>query len=381
MAWNDQGGRDPWGGGNQQPPDLDEAIRKLKEKMGGIFGGSPSGGPAKKGSSNAPIIVGIVVAVLYWAWQGVYLLDESEQGVVLRFGQYQATIGPGFNWQPAVVDTVLRTVVTQERQYTPSLSTNLMLTKDDNIVQVPMTVQYNIKDVEDYFLNVRDPDAALEQATDSAIRHVVGSSNLDNVISAGRELLSQEVEIRLQAYLDNYGAGIQIIDVTLQKAEPPEAVKAAFDDVIAAGADKERLINQAQAYRNQILPEARGRAQRALEAAQAYRGELIARAQGEASRFTQLLTEYERAPEVTRERLYLDTVEQVFTNSNKVMIDVEGGNNLMYLPLDQLTRGASGTSASGNSSLDTRQIVEETLNQLRSLSTSTSGPSSTGVLR
>lgn len=381
MAWNDQGGRDPWGGGNQQPPDLDEAIRKLKEKMGGIFGGSPSGGPAKKGSSNAPIIVGIVVAVLYWAWQGVYLLDESEQGVVLRFGQYQATIGPGFNWQPAVVDTVLRTVVTQERQYTPSLSTNLMLTKDDNIVQVPMTVQYNIKDVEDYFLNVRDPDAALEQATDSAIRHVVGSSNLDNVISAGRELLSQEVEIRLQAYLDNYGAGIQIIDVTLQKAEPPEAVKAAFDDVIAAGADKERLINQAQAYRNQILPEARGRAQRALEAAQAYRGELIARAQGEASRFTQLLTEYERAPEVTRERLYLDTVEQVFTNSNKVMIDVEGGNNLMYLPLDQLTRGATGTSASGNSSLDTRQIVEETLNQLRSLSTSTSGPSSTGVLR
>lgn len=367
MAWNDPGGRDPWGGNNNStPPDLDEAFKKLKDKLQAMFGGKPSnpGNPASKGGSNLPLYLGLLVLLGVWIFKSVYILDEQERGVVLRFGEYQTIIQPGFNFQPFLIDTVYRVNVTAERQYEPSVINSLMLTGDENIVVVPLTVQYNIKDVQDYVLNVRDPVGALEQATDSAIRHVVGSSNLDNVISAGRELLRVEVEERLQTYLDSYGAGINIIDVTLQKAEPPEAVKPAFDDVIAANADKERTINQAQAYGNQILPQARGRAQRAIEAAQAYRGELIARAQGDASRFSQLLTEYQRAPAVTRERLYIDAIEEVFTNTSKVMVDVEGGNNMMYLPLDKL--GSSGSGVTSAREEELQRLIENLQNQINS---------------
>ncbi len=367
MAWNDPGGRDPWGGNNNStPPDLDEAFKKLKDKLQTMFGGKPGkpGNPASKGGSNLPIYLGLLVLLGLWIFKSVYILDEQERGVVLRFGEYQTIIQPGFNFQPFLIDTVYRVNVTAERQYEPSVVNSLMLTGDENIVVVPLTVQYNIKDVRNYVLNVRDPVGALEQATDSAIRHVVGSSNLDNVISAGRELLRVEVEERLQTYLDSYGAGINIIDVTLQKAEPPEAVKPAFDDVIAANADKERTINQAQAYGNQILPQARGRAQRAIEAAQAYRGELIARAQGDASRFSQLLTEYQRAPAVTRERLYIDAIEEVFTNTSKVMVDVEGGNNMMYLPLDKL--GSSGSGVTSAREEELQRLIENLQNQINS---------------
>jgi|SaaInl5LU_22_DNA_1037371.scaffolds.fasta_scaffold44539_1 modulator of FtsH protease HflK len=367
MAWNDPGGRDPWGGNNNStPPDLDEAFQKLKDKLQEMLGGKPGkpGSAKSKGGSNLPIYIGLLVLLGVWMFKSVYILDEQERGVVLRFGEYQTTIQPGFNFQPALIDTVARVNVTAEQQYEPSVADSLMLTQDENIVVVPLTVQYNIKDAEDYVLNVRDPVETLEQATDSAIRHVVGSSNLDNVISAGRELLRVEVEIRLQAYLDSYGSGMNIIDVTLQKAEPPEAVKPAFDDVIAADADRENTINQAQAYSNQILPQARGRAQRAIEDAQGYRGQLIARAQGDASRFSQLLTEYERAPEVTRERLYIDAIEGVLANTSKVMVDVEGGNNMMYLPLDRL--GATGSGLSTSREDELQRIIENLQNQINS---------------
>lgn len=376
MAWNDPGGRDPWGGGgnnnNSAPPDLDEAFRKLKEKLQGAFGGSGGGG--KSGGSggtgsNLPIFVGLGVLVLVWAWQGLYVLDEQEAGVVLRFGEYHSTLAPGLNWQPPIIDTVFVEVVTEERQYTPSANQIAMLTRDGNIVEVPITVQYNIRDIRDYYLNIRDPDLTLEQATDSAIRHVVGSANLDNVISAGRELLRREVEVRLQSYLDSYGSGIHIIDVTLQEARPPEVVKEAFDDVIAAAQDRERLINQAQAYRSQVLPQSRGTAQRVIENAEAYRGELVARAQGETSRFDQLLREYRLSPAVLRERLYIDAIESVFSSTSKVLIDVEGGNNLLYLPLDRLGSGAS--SGGGADGQATREIVRETLDQLRNIGTTT----------
>ncbi len=379
MAWNDQGGRDPWGGGNQQPPDLDEAFRKLKEKLTG--GGSGGGSGKPRPSSGAPLLIGLLVLAGFWFWQGIYVLDEQERGVVLRLGQYHDTIMPGFNWQPAMIDTVFVDNVTQERQYSPALGQNLMLTRDENIVDVPLTVQYNIRDIKDYYLNISDPDATLEQATDSAVRHVVGSADLNNVISAGRELLREEVEVRLQTYLDNYGTGIHVIDVTMQEARPPEAVKQAFDDVIAASADKERLINEAQAYRNQILPQARGEAQRAIENANGYQGELIARAEGEADRFKQLLVEYSLAPEVTRERLYLDTVETVMSNANKVLVDVEGGNNMMYLPLDQLTRGVAGGGGTGMTAEQARQLVQETMNQLRTGTPTSTNTSTTRTLR
>lgn len=370
MAWNDPGGRDPWGGNNNStPPDLDEAFQKLKEKLQGILGGKPgkpgSGSPSKgKGGSNLPIFIGLLVLLGAWLYQSFYVVDEQERGVVLRLGEYHSTVQPGLRFQPALIDTVYRVNVTAEQQYEPSVANSLMLTQDENIVVVPLTVQYNIKDVQAYVLNIKDPVVTLEQATDSAIRHVVGSSNLDNVISAGRELLREEVEIRLQTYLDNYGSGINIIDVTLQKAEPPEAVKPAFDDVIAADADRENTINQAQAYSNQILPQARGRAQRAIEAAQAYRGELIARAQGDAARFDQLLVEYEKAPEVTRERLYIDAIEGVFANVSKVMVDVEGGNNMMYLPLDRL--GSSGSGLTTDREAELVRVIENLQNQINS---------------
>ncbi len=373
MAWNDPGGRDPWGGNNNStPPDLDEAFKQLKDKLQGLFGGKPgkpgSGSP-KKGGSNLPIYIVLLVLIGYWLINSIYIVNEQERGVVLRLGEYHSTIQPGINWQPAVIDIVQIVSVTDERQYNPPLSQSLMLTQDENIVIVPLTVQYNIKDVKDYVLNVNNPDETLEQATDSAIRHAVGSSNLDNVISAGRELLRVEVELRLQSYLDIYGTGINIIDVTLQEGQAPEAVKPAFDDVIAAAADRERFINQAEAYSNQIVPQARGRAQRAIESAAGYRGELIARAEGDASRFTQLLVEYERAPTVTRERLYIDAIEGVLANTSKVLMDVEGGNNMMYLPLDRL--GGGGISSARETEL--LRLLENAQNQINSAAPSSAG--------
>lgn len=380
MAWNDPGGRDPWGGNNNStPPNLDEALKQLKDKFEGMFGGKPNGSGSGSGSksgsgSNLPIYIILLALIGFWFSQSIHILDEQERGVVLRLGVYHSTLQPGFNFQPALVDTVEVVNVTAEQQYDPALRDSLMLTQDENIVVVPLTVQYNIKEVKDFVLNVRDPVETLEQATDSAIRHVVGSSNLDNVISAGRELLRVEVELRLQDYLDSYGAGINIIDVTLQEATAPEAVKPAFDDVIAAAADKERTINQAEAYSNQILPQARGRAQRAIENAQAYRGELVARAQGDASRFTQLLVEYERAPEVTRERLYIDAIESVLASTSKVLIDVESGNNMMYLPLDRL--GASGSGVTQAREDELLNIIQELQNQIN-----VSAPTSATITR
>ena len=388
MAWNEPGGdnRDPWGGGKKNgssPPDLDEILKDAKKKFDRFFqggGNNKRGGDDSASGGSSGGVAGVLLLVLilfggFGVWKSVYILDEQEQGVVLRFGQFHKIITPGLKFQPWLIDNVYIENVTQEKQYS---SSGLMLTQDENIVEVPITVQYNIENgIQDYVLNVNNPTETLEQATDSAIRHVVGSSNLNNVISAGRELLRAEVEIRLQSYLDDYGTGINIIDVTLQEARPPDAVREAFDDVIAAAADKERLINQAEAYSNQILPQARGRAQRAIESAEAYKGELVARAEGEADRFTQLLTEYQRAPEVTRERLYIDAIEAIYGNTSKVMVDVEGGNNLLYLPLDRLS---GGSAAGGIDAATLRQLVEDAINDINSLGPTT-GNSETRSLR
>jgi len=365
MAWNDPGGRDPWGGnqgGGGNPPDLDEALRKLKQKLSGIFGGNSNNGGGSNnspGGGKAPIYIGLVVLLGFWFFNGFYMVDAQERGVVLRLGQYEKTILPGLSWQPWVIDSVTIEQVTSERQYT---SSGLMLTQDENIVQVPLTVQYNIKSVEDFVLKVNDPVLTLQQATDSAIRHVVGSSTLDDVLSEGRENLRVSVRERLQNYLDRYESGINIIDVTVQRGAPPEQVTEAFDDVNAAEADRDRLIDEAEAYRNRVLPEARGRAQRAIEEAQGYRGQLVSRAQGDASRFDQLLVEYTLAPQVTRQRLYLDAMESVLSNSSKVMVDTEGGNNLLYLPLDRMI--SSGGGASGTPNV-TQEMLDEAINRLR----------------
>jgi membrane protease subunit HflK len=297
------------------------------------------------------------------------MIDAQERAVVMRFGQYQKTILPGLSWQPWLIDTVRIEQVTSERQYS---SRGLMLTRDENIVEVPLTVQYNIKSVEDFVLKVNDPVGALQQATDSAIRHVVGSSTLDDVLSEGREDLRVAVRQRLQNYMDQYESGINIIDVTLQRGAPPEQVTAAFDDVNAAEADRDRLIDEAEAYRNGVLPEARGRAQRQIEEAQAYLGQLVSRATGDASRFSQLLVEYTAAPEVTRQRLYLDAMQNVLGNSSKVMVDTQGGNNLLYLPLDRMIPSANSGGAGQQINQDN---LREALNRMQQNSTTTTNRS------
>ncbi len=345
MAWNDPGGRDPWGGnqGGGNPPDLDEALRKLKEKLFGAFGGGRPGGSDSAGGGMTPVYIFLAVLLVFWAFNGFYKVDAQEQGVVLRFGHFEKIINEGLSWQPWLIDTVTIEAVTSERQY---VSTGLMLTRDENIVQVPVTVQYNIKSIGDFVLEVNDPVRTLEQATDSAIRHVVGSSTLDEVLSDGREVLRLAVRERIQRYLDSYESGINIIDVTVQRGAPPDQVTAAFDDVVAAAADRDRLIDEAEAYRNGVLPVARGGAQRQIEEAQAYQGQLVARAQGEAARFDQLLVEYRRAPEVTRQRLYLDAMQSVLSNTSKVLLDTDGGNNLLYLPLDRMIQGGAAVPMS-----------------------------------
>lgn len=342
MAWNEPGkDKDPWGGrgggnNNDGPPDLDEAFKKLQDKLNGIFGGGSggSGNSRSSGTNFGPLFaIAAVIALVFYFGAGFYQVDAKERAVVLKFGAFSEIKTEGLNWNAPLITDVYIINVTGERQYP---SRGLMLTEDESIVELPITVQYNVADVKSYVLNVRDPETSLRHATDSAVRHVIGSTELNQVLSEGRQAIAAEVKQRLQRYMDSYGAGIQVINVNIQEARPPEEVRSAFDDVIKAKEDEARLKNQAQAYANGIIPEARGRAQRMLEEAEAYKAEVIARAEGESDRFESLLAEYKRAPEVTRQRLYLETVESVMANSSKVMVDVAGGNNMLYLPLDRM---------------------------------------------
>ena len=364
MAWNEPGGgdKDPWGNRNNDgPPDLDEALKKLQEKLGGIFGGGSGGKGSAKGFGTL-LIGAIVVAGLLYSFAGFYQVDEKERAVVLRFGAFSEIKQPGLRWNAPLITEVFVENVTEERQYP---SRGLMLTEDESIVELPITVQYNVNDVKAYVLNVRDPEVSLRHAADSALRHVVGSTELEQVLSEGRGKIADEVEVRLQQYLDSYGTGILVRDVNIQEGRPPEEVRAAFDDVIKAKEDEERLKNEAQAYANAVVPAARGRAQRMLEEAEAYRAEVTSRAEGESERFVNLLTEYTKAPEVTRERLYIEALEQVMGNASKVLVDVEGGNNMMYLPLDKLMEQSSGQSRSTTLSQEQlRQISDYVSRQL-----------------
>jgi membrane protease subunit HflK len=361
MAWNEPGGgRDPWGGNKNNgdgPPDLDEALQKLRERFGGLFGGKKGGG-GNGGIGSGAVIVIVVVVALLWAFSGVYQVDAKERAVILTLGKYSETVGPGLHWNPSVIDSVTIVNVTEEQDYE---SRGQMLTQDENIVEVPVTVQYNISDPKAYVLNVKDPVASLRHSTDSAVRHVVGSTKSNDVLSEGRQALAVEVKLRLQNYLNSYGTGINITTVNLLKAEPPREVKSAFDDVIAAKEDKDRYKNEAETYSNGVVPEARGQAQRILQEAEAYRDRVVAEAEGEAQRFVKLLTEYEKAPDVTRERLYLDALQEVMSNTSKVMVDVDGGNNMMYLPLDRLGQQSSAAPQvinNGSNRLDDSQVRE-----------------------
>jgi membrane protease subunit HflK len=343
MAWNEPGGgKDPWGGnsGNAGPPDIDEALNKLKEKLAKFGGGS--GGGSSKGL--LPVI--FMVLAIIWGLLGFYQVDEKEQAVVLRLGKYSDTLGSGLQWNPPFIDSVTTVRVTEERQYQ---ARGLMLTQDENIVEISLTVQYNIANAKDFVLSIKNPVRSLEHATDSALRHVVGSTGLDGVISTGREEVAVSTAEKLQDLLNVYTSGINVVKINIEEARPPTEVRAAYDDVIKAREDLERLVNEAQAYSNGVIPEARGEAQRLREEAEGYLSQVVSKSEGEAKRFTSLLKEYKKAPRVTRERLYLDAIEQVMSNSTKILVDTEGGNNMLYLPLDKLMQqGTTGkTSMSG----------------------------------
>ncbi|MEE3160167.1 MAG: FtsH protease activity modulator HflK [Pseudomonadota bacterium] len=389
MAWNEPGGngnkpKDPWGnnnrgnggGGGNQPPDLDEVIRKLTDKLNGLFGGKKSGGNTNNGGDGSItgfLVVAAVIAAILLAMNSVYILDTQERGVVLRTGKFDRIEGEGLNWKLPVIEDVIIVNATRVRETEIRES---MLTEDENIVDVKLNVQYRVTDPVSYALRVEDPELTLRDAAESALRHEVGSTEMDPILTTGRVVLAEAVKQRLQFYMDEYNTGITLQNVNIKDATPPAAVKEAFDDVQRAKQDKERTINDAEAYANSVVPEARGRAQRQLEEARAYRERVVARAEGEADRFTKLLSEYNKAPEVTRERLYIDAVTQVYNKSSKVLVDVEGGNNMMYLPLDKLTQQAQGVARQSDlSDEDIKRLTDEVIREANSRRTS--GSSST----
>lgn len=352
MAWNEpgNGGRDPWG--NRQddgPPDLDEAFKKLQDNLGKMFGGGgqSSGGQRSGGNPVSKSLLGLALAgaAVVYGMMGVYTLDEQERGVVLRLGKATDSIlMPGLSWQPPLIDKVIIHNVSRVRSH-PQQSE--MLTEDENIVKVKLTVQYVIDDVKAFALNVKSPEQSLYQSTESAVRHVVGSTEMDRVLTEGRAIMGTEINARIQDYMNDYGTGIAVTQVNIDETAPPDAVREAFDEVIRAREDEVRVRNEANAYANKVIPEARGEAQRYLEEAEAYRRQVVAQARGESARFSKLLVEYQAAPEVTRERMYIDTLESVMSQSSKVMIDVEGGNNMMYLPLDRMVQRQNDASVGG----------------------------------
>ena len=385
MAWNEPGGgngnqHDPWSGGgrrggnggggnrggdNQGPPDLDEALKKFQDKLNGMLGGRGGkrggGKDGGKGGGNRPrntfalpgllIIIGLAV----WAASGFYLVDQSERGVVLRFGKFQEVVTPGLQWNPPLIDDVRMVNVTRVRSVSQTQS---MLTQDENIVSVEISAQYQVAAPRDYVLNVRDPELSLENALDSALRHVVGGTDMIDILTSGREILGSAVTSRLQTYLDNYGTGIRLVTLNVESTSPPDAVQDAFDDVIRAREDRQRTINQAMAYANAIIPAAQGQAQRIVEQGQGYRESVVAEARGQANRFTALLTQYRNAPEVMRERLYLDAISEVLGQTNKVLVDIDQDGPLMVLPMDRIGRGlGTSTAADAENQLDP-QVLE-----------------------
>ena len=364
MAWNEPGSdnRDPWGQGNGQngPPDLDDLIKDLKKKFSGFLGGGGRKSAGGGGGGGMPSLGGkawvliVLVLGLLWAASGFYVVEQGEQGVELQFGQYKQVTEAGLRWHvPYPVETVeivnvqqIRTVEvgyrsnTRSNQFATVPQEALMLTKDENIIDIQFAVQYDIKDPRFLLFNVSENlDQVVRQATESSVREVVGRNTMDFAITGGRAEIAQETRLLLQNILDRYQTGINVKAVEMQNAQPPSEVKGAFDDAVKAREDEVKFRNEAEAYANDIIPRARGSASRVLQEAQAYQASVVAKAQGEASRFTQVLSEYHKAPGVTRDRLYIDAMEQVLSRSTKIMIDQSaGGNNVMYLPLDQLIR-------------------------------------------
>jgi membrane protease subunit HflK len=368
MSWNKPGGddKDPWSGRDDQnaPPDLDEAIRSLQKKLASLFGSnngdgdgggsdSDSTGNGFGGGSAKGLAILVAGAIGLWGMSGFYIVDEGNHGVETRFGKYIATTQAGLNWHfPVPIEQVDIVNVKEQRFIEVGYRTGdrqstdgsvakeaLMLTKDENIIDVRLAVQYQVKDAKQFLFNVVNPAATLMQVTESAERGVIGSNKMDFVLTEGRSEIVTQIKHEIQTVVDMYQMGIQITSVNLQDAQPPEQVQSAFEDAIKAREDKQRLINEAEAYSNDVVPKARGAAARKIQEAKGYKEQVIAQAEGEVSRFSQLLAEYKKAPDVTRQRLYLETMESVLSKANTVMVDVKN-NNVMYLPLDKLAHPA-----------------------------------------
>ncbi len=360
-----------WGKKNNEgPPDLDEILRKLQQKLAGLFGGkrSPRGEGAPPGPPPAPanafffgggVAFILILIAAVWLASGFYIVDEGRRGVVLRLGKYLETTMPGLRWHvPFPVESVevvnvsgVRTVEVGYRgnQKNKQPQEALMLTDDENIVDVQFAIQYTLKSPEDYLFNNRNPDDNVLQAAETAIREIVGKSKMDFVLNQGRSEIAARVKVLMQGILERYKTGINITTVNLQGVQPPEQVQSAFDDAVRANQDRERFKNEGQAYANDVVPKARGVAARLIEEANGYKQSMISTSQGDASRFRQILAEYEKAPQVTRERLYLETMQQVLSSTSKVIVDQKGGQNLLYLPLDRLLQMTSPGAAPAES--------------------------------
>lgn len=355
LSLNDpQWGRRP-GGGNQGPPDLDEIWRNLNRKLNKLLGGkggaggngeTPGGGGPSAGAAlgGAGLLVGLIVLV--WIASGFYIVNEGQRGVVLRFGKFVETTMPGPRWHlPYPVESAevvnvaqVRTVEVGYRNNVKSkvLKESLMLTDDENIIDVQFAVQYILKSPSDYLFNGRAPEDSVLQAAETSIREIVGRNSMDFVIFEGRAEVAARAQKLMQEILDRYGTGISISKVTMQNAQPPEQVQASFDDAVKASQDRERQKNEGEAYANDVIPRARGMAARLMQEAEGYRSRVIEQSQGDASRFRQVVAEYSKAPQVTRDRLYLDSMQQIMSNTSKILIDQKSGGNMLYLPLDKL---------------------------------------------
>ena len=367
--WGNRGGNDGDKSGgprrpNDGPPDLEELWREFNRKLSGIFG--KKGGGGDNGGGDGPrmpqfdlsprflgggvsLILGLVAVV--WAASGFYIVDASQRGIVLQFGSYKEATEPGLRWRlPYPIQshelvnlTGVRTIEIGYRgsERNKVLKEALMLTDDENIVNIQFAVQYILKDPVEYLFNNRNPDEAVMGAAETAVREIVGKSKMDFVLYEGREQIATQAAKLMQDILDRYKSGILISKVTMQNAQPPEQVQSAFDDAVKAGQDRERQKNEGQAYANDVIPKAKGTAARLMEEANGHRQRVIATAEGDASRFKQVQTEYAKAPEVTRQRMYLETMQQVYSNTSKVMVDAKGQGNLLYLPLDKLMQASA----------------------------------------
>jgi len=353
MPWNEpgSGNKDPWGNGNRnrgnQSPDIEQVIENVRKR----FGGGGRDGKGGRGGMFSPLIIFLVFAVIYWASQSIYQVDEGSESYELRFGKYKQTVGAGLRFiawpieEKIVINTQeVRTVEVGYRGNSPEVKEALMLTRDENIVDVTMAVQYTIKEVKDLVENVGDLryrdglERVVRSATESALREVVGSTKMDDLLTTDRPVVDSKTETLLQQVLDRYQAGIQIESIEIQDAKPPSQVSDAFADVVKANQDKETLVNQAQAYSKSLIPNARGQAERIIQEAEGYKARIVAEATGEAERFNKIESEYSKAPQITKKRLYIEAMEDVLAQSSKVLIDQNGGNgnSLMYLPIDKI---------------------------------------------